>query len=93
MATAVRRGCRFIARHAICRWSTFQPQRDQLRTVVLQPPGEIELDQGDLQSRYREAGGAQKVVDMNRLGTKRRDDAGAIAVRDVIGHWRRLHRP
>lgn len=93
MATAVRRGCRFIARHAICRWSTFQPQRDQLRTVVLQPPGEIELDHGDLQSRYREAGGAQKVVDMNRLGTKRRDDAGAIAVRDVIGHWRRLHRP
>ena len=36
-----------------------------MRTVVLQPPGEIELDQGDLQSRYREAGGAQKVVDMN----------------------------
>ncbi len=93
MAAAVRRGCRCIARHAICRWSTFQPQRDQLRTVVLQPPGEIELDQGDLQSRYREVGRARQVVDMNRLGIKRGDDAGAIGVRHVIGHWRRLHRP
>lgn len=93
MAAAVRRGCRFIARHAICRWSTSQPQRDQLRPVVLQPPGEIELDQGDLQSRYREVGRARQVVDMNRLGTKRGDDAGAIGVRDVIGHWRRLRRP
>jgi hypothetical protein len=92
MAAAVRRGCRCIARHASCRSSTSQPQRDQLRTVVLQPAGEIELDQGDLQSWYCEARRAQQVVDMNRLGTKRRHDAGAVAVRDIIGRWRRLRR-
>lgn len=84
---AVRRACRSNARHAICRSSTSRPQRDQLRTVVLQPASEIEFDQGNLQSRNREAGSAQQVVDMNRLGPKRRDDAGAVAVRDVIGCW------
>ena len=92
MATVVRDGCRCISRQPICRPSTPQPQRDQLRTVVLQAAGEIELDQGDLQSWYCEAGRAQHVVDMNRLGTKRRHDAGAVAVRDVIGRWRRLRR-
>ena len=57
--------------------------------MALQPAGEVELEQHDVDLAHAEAGGADQLIDIDRTWSERADDPLALALTNL---WQRLGR-